>query len=546
MRLSSATIILAAAASVAAHPLPSNRIRWTDCAKNVPESDITFNSSTVDLSSLPSTLHCGELDVPMDYSKPFCETNKITLGLAMVRPAHPKGGLFFNPGGSDAGVVVAWEVALNLTNAFDGLLDFDLFVMDMRGTYSSNPLNVSLDLFAGLGGPYPTTQTEYDNVKNASAMVIQSWVDNSSPPGIIEHVGTREVVQDYEMARRALGYEKINFLGASQGGFRASQYAATFPHRVGNFVMDASAPHGRVRSPHHVDLWSMYDQVQDSVAGMNRVMLRADAYCRNNASCPFHSEGKGSVVKAVKQIINTAKQTPYLIPSCVNSTTCSPYITDLDIRNGLQGALLGSPDFPSIFEAIYSTLSGDASAFISPPSTVASVNSMPLLCNDCGSQKLACYSRGNANAGTIDYPRTFEYFKKSLDDGLKLACSGWTFPVPENKRIKTNQSLLIIAADFDASAPEEWTIFNWETAPNSVLAIKHGEDHGSFPLVHQPATKMMNEFLNTGVLPSAQNSSQVSVYTHGMKPAPISDPYAVPTGPEAGDVDSGVVVEIGF
>jgi len=94
MPLSSIIVSLAAAASVAAHPLPLNSIQWTDCAKNVPESDGTFNSSTVDLVSLPSNLHCGQLDVPMDYSKPFCETNKITLGLAMVRPANPKGGLF--------------------------------------------------------------------------------------------------------------------------------------------------------------------------------------------------------------------------------------------------------------------------------------------------------------------------------------------------------------------------------------------------------------------------------------------------------------------
>lgn len=33
---------------------------------------------------------------------------------------------FSNPGGSDAGVVVAWDVALNLTHAFDGLEDLDL------------------------------------------------------------------------------------------------------------------------------------------------------------------------------------------------------------------------------------------------------------------------------------------------------------------------------------------------------------------------------------------------------------------------------------
>jgi hypothetical protein len=62
----------------------------------------------------------------------------------------------------------------------------------------------------------PTNQAEYDAVKNGSAAVIQSWIDNSSPPGIIEHLGTSEVVQDYEIVRRALGYEKINFLGASQ------------------------------------------------------------------------------------------------------------------------------------------------------------------------------------------------------------------------------------------------------------------------------------------------------------------------------------------
>lgn len=40
-------------------------------------------------------------------------------------------------------------------------------------------------------------------------------IDLSTPPGIIEHVGTTENVQDYESIRQALGYEKINFLGAS-------------------------------------------------------------------------------------------------------------------------------------------------------------------------------------------------------------------------------------------------------------------------------------------------------------------------------------------
>lgn len=121
---------------------------------------------------------------------------------------------------------------------------------------------MSLDLFEPLFAPWyvsvmpsavqssdnssPTTQEEYDSFQNASAAVVQSWVDSSSPPGIIAHVGTRETVQDYEMVRRALGYDKINFLGASYGSYRAQEYAFTFPERVGHFVLDAVAPHGMV------------------------------------------------------------------------------------------------------------------------------------------------------------------------------------------------------------------------------------------------------------------------------------------------------------
>jgi hypothetical protein len=55
------------------------------------------------------------------------------------------------------------------------------------------------------------------------------------------------------------------------------------------------------------------------------------------------------------------------------------------------------------------------------------------------------------------------------------------------------------------------------------------------------------DFLNSGILPDAQESQLVSVYTPGMKRKPISDPYQVPTGAIAGDVGSGnVTVETPF
>lgn len=63
----------------------------------------------------------------------------------------------------------------------------------------------------------------------------------------------------------------------------------------------------------------------------------------------------------------------------------------------------------------------------------------------------------------------------------------------------------------------------------------------------QASTKITKTFLNTGVLPETQDSEFFSVYTPGMTRKPISDPYSVPTGALAGDVDSGnVTVEVPY
>ena len=72
------------------------QIEWLDCLDNVPlyfaENGIEITDSQ--LQSLPPTLHCGHLVVPMDYSKPLCEDNNITLSIAMHRPENPKSVIF--------------------------------------------------------------------------------------------------------------------------------------------------------------------------------------------------------------------------------------------------------------------------------------------------------------------------------------------------------------------------------------------------------------------------------------------------------------------
>lgn len=57
-------------------------------------------------------------------------------------------------------------------------------------------------------------------------------------------------------------------------------------------------------------------------------------------------------------------------------------------------------------------------------------------------------------------------------------------------------------------------------------------------VVDQPSTTITKEFLRTGELPRPRHESLVSSYLPNMHRPPVSDPYKVPTGVVAGDIDS--------
>jgi len=82
---------LAIAQPAGGHKLQGPGIKWIDCRNQVP---FTLNLEGIDMANLPSSLHCGELVVPMDYAEPISAQNNITLGIAMYRPKKPKGVVY--------------------------------------------------------------------------------------------------------------------------------------------------------------------------------------------------------------------------------------------------------------------------------------------------------------------------------------------------------------------------------------------------------------------------------------------------------------------
>ncbi|KAJ6486964.1 hypothetical protein C8R45DRAFT_930531 [Mycena sanguinolenta] len=117
--------------------------------------------------ALPSNLHCGEMDVPMDYTQPFnAITNNITIGFAMARPAQTASGLIlYHAGGpGENAAAVIWASALNLSDVSEGLEAGSWYVgVNVRGIQFSNPLNLTTSVFNNASDvPFPSTQAEFD------------------------------------------------------------------------------------------------------------------------------------------------------------------------------------------------------------------------------------------------------------------------------------------------------------------------------------------------------------------------------------------------
>lgn len=110
----------------------------------------------------------------------------------------------------------------------------------MRGSGSSSPINCSIDLFNQYAYQplYPTTNASYDKLVNLNKDFRQSCLDLGGP--LVHYMDTVSIAKDYEAVRKALGGEKLTWLGQSYGTQLGSQYAELFPDNIRAMVLDGS------------------------------------------------------------------------------------------------------------------------------------------------------------------------------------------------------------------------------------------------------------------------------------------------------------------
>lgn len=157
-------------------------------------------------------------------------------------PGQRIGSLVINPGGpGQAGTRLLGRDLGALTPTVKQR--FDVVEMDPRGVGNSGGFRCnegsSTSSGAGTGAkvdPVPTTPEARDTLIDANRGYAQACARAAGP--LLGFIGTVDVARDLEQLRKALGEERLSFLGISYGTLVGATYADLFPTHVRALVLD--------------------------------------------------------------------------------------------------------------------------------------------------------------------------------------------------------------------------------------------------------------------------------------------------------------------
>lgn len=221
-----------------ATPVPS--ITWAAC----PEAWVGRSSGVLD-----TRLQCGTMRAPLDHVAP--DGRGIDVGVIRIRAGQPalrEGAIFFHVGGPGMhpgkllrSMGEAWS-GMDYADPDEGdkrrLADrFDLIAVIPRGLVGSGALRCEGDM----APPRAFLPTHPDDANWQLAVAeAQATVTACTAPPQARYVNTEQHAHDMDMARRALGDERLNFYGISYGGMVGAWYASMYPTHTGRLLLDSS------------------------------------------------------------------------------------------------------------------------------------------------------------------------------------------------------------------------------------------------------------------------------------------------------------------
>ncbi|HEV2904012.1 MAG TPA: alpha/beta hydrolase [Pyrinomonadaceae bacterium] len=391
------------------------------------------------------TLECGTLALPVDYHQLRGET----FGLAVIRAKATKqekriGVLFANSGGPGSSGVNFVLGGVNAP-AFIRLRErFDIVSFDVRGSHRSRAVRCE---FEPAGDPTKVSEaglvTFFDDF---SHRVAQACLEQNGP--FILSLSHNNIARDMDMLRRALGEQRITYVGYSFGTLLGAIYTSLFPQHVRAALLDSGiAPEFRDQ---RVEFRS------EQGASFESVLHRLDQLCRKDTACRLHDTG---VIATFDEVIAQLKAAPVTSPNGL-------VLESGHVANMIAPFLSVEALWPLIIDALAEARGGNYALFfqfLPAPAGVPFFSASTLgaftaiQCNDFGTRRSAAeYLPVDEVAGALS-PRIEGRFRVAAATAV---CASWPkseVPVIRNVKNQMANPILMIGNDFDPNTPLTWT-----------------------------------------------------------------------------------------
>ncbi|MGC9500230.1 alpha/beta hydrolase [Streptomyces sp. WG7] len=458
---------------------------------------------------VPKDLQCGKVTVPLDYDRP--EGGTLDLALARYRATgESRGSVLLNfggPGGSGVSELAAGgKDFMHLTNGYD------VVTFDPRGVGRSSPVTcgpATLDIMEATDGDEELTdpQDVLRRLRDAAAECTK----HSGP--VLPHIGTVNAARDMEVMRRALGDDRLNYLGFSYGTRLGAVYAAQFPDKVGRVVLDG------------VDTLTepLTEQGLAGARGQQTALENFLDWCVEDIACPFGQDARAArrqVVQLVASLDSDPVPTdfgePFSGQDMVGAIGQALYSRELwptlqralaqlledgDTR-GLEGFVSGGVTFPVRARGPADDDGGLTDQEDIPmdnlPAALMAVN-----CADDPDRPAADQVAGSLSRLRARYEEASPVFGRYRLTQVLMCYGrprGTDYIRDEVKDLDTSE-MLLVGTRGDPATPYRWTVETAERlGPSAVVLDNKGEGHtgyASSECVH----RKVDDFLLYGSLP---------------------------------------------
>ena len=465
--LSSVTIALAAAVlsscSGSVADKPAATIALTDCR----------------VKNFDGVAQCATVSVPEDHSQPNGKRVEIFLSVLPSLARRPEADpLFLFAGGPGQAASDQGRVAMALS---DIRKSRSIVLVDQRGTGKSKTLTCDATDDAKTKDPLvETLNADTASMEKEWARCIATMRGNPATHR------TDDYVDDLELVRKGLGYEKINVWGGSYGTRVALRYMKRFPASIRTAMLDGVAP----ASLHLPD---------DAMAASEAQLKAAIAACGESKACAKAHPNLGETLDALIAKLRATPQAVTLIHP-MTGKPLSGTVTDRAVISFLW-PLLYQPEAARLIPQLVNLAAAGDFAPMAATATASSISETDLAVV----QRFAVMCAEDMLGRTAPSIERF----KSLSDMFYGFCKSFPHGTVEPEFFEPTRSdipTLLFSGTLDPVTPPSQGSLAAKTLTQSKHIIATGAGH--IVLQQACARRLMSKFVTAGNISGATDACE--------------------------------------